>query len=332
MKAYIVEFIKKAKNPKDIKFRSQLYILLICLALSIFIWLLIKLSQDTQTIVSYNLKLSNPPEAKILQQDTKKIELSVRSKGTNLFSLKYMTVRPSLKINLTEFKYRKKLNTNKYYILSQQLRQKIITRLKPGEELIGIYPDSIYFYLSQMTKKDLIVMPQLELNFEKQHLLYDSISIDPEMITIKGPGEKIDTIQQIRTEKKVLNEINSSEEFAVQIIKPIIADDISYSSSIINIKLSVEKYTEVSTKVTISDRYLNERYSIRTFPEEVEILYMVALKDFKKVNKEMFELSADFDAAISKEENRVKVKLVKHPPYVKILKIEPSTVDYIILK
>jgi len=332
VKAYIIEFIKKAKNPKDIKFQGQLYMLIICLALSIFIWLLIKLSQDTQTNVTYKLELSNPPEAKILQQDTEQLELSVRSKGSKLFSLKYMTIKAPLRINLAEFSYRKESATNKYYILSQQLRQEINTRLKPGEELMDINPDTIFFHLSQMTKKELFVKPQLELNFEKQYFLYDSIRIHPEKITIKGPGEKIDTIEQIRTEKIVLNGISSSEEISAEIIKPIIAEDISYSSNTVKINLDVEKFTETSIKVVMSDRNYNNRLNIRTFPEEIEIFYLVALKDFKKVNKDMFEVSADFDLAISKEEKRVKVKLIKYPPYVNILKIEPSTVDYIILK
>jgi hypothetical protein len=58
---------------------------------------------------------------------------------------------------------------------------------------------------------------------------------------------------------------------------------------------------------------------------------MVALKDYKKINESMFWAMIDFTKLdLKSADNKVKVLITKFPSFVKITKIDPEKVEYII--
>ena len=61
MKSDFLEFIGNARQRRSEKFRNQLYIFLVCLVLSVFIWALVRLSKDYYYSIEYSLNYTQIP-------------------------------------------------------------------------------------------------------------------------------------------------------------------------------------------------------------------------------------------------------------------------------
>ena len=94
------------------------------------------------------------------------------------------------------------------------------------------------------------------------------------------------------------------------------------------ISLSVEKYTESTIKIPIVNT-VNE-YKIKTYPDFVIVTYLVTLENFNRVNEEMFTASVNIEE--NNNSNRLKVHLIRKPSFVRITRIEPEEVEYLLLK
>jgi len=70
----------------------------------------------------------------------------------------------------------------------------------------------------------------------------------------------------------------------------------------------------------------------KTFPDKVKIYYTVALKDYSNVEPWMIQAVADLSGVDMAEDDRIKVSLESYPSYIRINKIEPEKVEFIIIK
>ncbi|MEA3477747.1 MAG: hypothetical protein U9R60_06175 [Bacteroidota bacterium] len=333
MKSSIIDLFRRAGKPNDIKFRSQLYVFLICLGISVFIWFLISLSQSYVTEVKYQLVYTNLPDDRVLTGDgDETVRLRVRSKGFNLFSLKYLTFRNPILIDLDELYIRKDRESGYNYFLSNQLRQQVISQLDAADQLLTIAPDTVFFGMDKVISREVAIVPRLNLEFRQQYLLYDTIEIIPAILTIKGPESFIDTLSKVYTVHKNLTDLNQNVFLTLAVDKPFDTKTVEYSSTEVEVKIFVEEFTEAILDLPVEMKGLNPEIRIKTFPELVKITYIVALKDYQKVDPMMFKVIATPDTMIDNSNVKIRITETQGPPFVKITKIEPRELDYIILE
>ncbi len=333
MKSSIVGLIKQAKRPRDIKFRNQLYVFLMCLGISVFIWFFIKLSQEYVTNVNFSVIYTNLPQNKVISDNPdNEIKLNIKSKGIDLFTLKYLTLRNPVNIDFRYIHIRKNTENDFNYILTNQLRQQVISQLDPSDHLLDIKPDTLFFKLENVISKQLKIIPNLILEFKKQYLLYDSVNVDPPYITIKGPVSMIDTLTRVYTKKKVLSNLNKNISVTLKIDKPLMNKKVNYSSEKVDVFIPVEKFTEATIQLPIDILSDNPDLKIKTFPEKISVTYIVAIKDYQRVDPKMFRLISELPQIRNGKQKKLKVNISQFPPFIKIIKIEPVEADYIILK
>ncbi len=329
MKSSIIGFIKRAGKTRDAKYRNQLYVFLICLGLSVFIWLLIKMSQSYVTTISYKYEFSNTPAGKIIRPDARKIQLIVKGKGADLFSLKYLSIKPKIVIDLGSTRIRAEENSERFYILLSWLKQKFTNQLDPGFQITEILPDTLFFEQSSIITKKIPVNPVIDLEFRKQFLQYDSIIVTPSCITLQGPAAYIDTLTFLKTESESIDDLHETKTVKLKIIKPFKGPDFQYSSDNVDIMVPVEKFTESNIKIPIIIEPGNPDVRIKTFPAEVTIKFLVALKDYPRISKNQFQVKAKYDG---RQTQKLELKLTQKPSFVRSVKLEPVSVDFIIMK
>jgi hypothetical protein len=326
-----IEFIKKVVTPKDEKFRNQLYIFLICFGISFFIWILIKTSKEYYSNVEYPLVYTNIPEDKLLTNcHDSTLILRIKSKGFRLFSIKYLKKHRAICINLSKANLRKSRYENTTYVLTSPLKKDIENKLYLTDELISILPDTLNFNIEEIVNNKIPIRPDISITYKKQYMLYDPIKLNPDSIIVSGSQETIDTIKFIRTSKIELLNLNENKSFPLKIIKPIISPNIKYSADTINVFIPVEKYTEATIEILISVLN-NDSINIITFPKKAQLTYLVALKDYKRIDSEMFSVGINYNENI-KNNKALKLKVSKQPDFIRITKIKPEKVEYIILK
>ena len=162
-------------------------------------------------------------------------------------------------------------------------------------------------------------------------MLYDSIICTPEYIMVSGPASVIDTLKYIETESRDLTGIDKTEEIVVPIVVPVRDRKIRYSEEKVTLIIPVEQFTESTIEIPLIGTSTDSGIStIRTFPETVQLTYQVAIKDYQMVKAEMFSLTAGYDPQYDKEKTFLRVNVDKSPDFVRITRIQPEKVEFII--
>ncbi len=193
---------------------------------------------------------------------------------------------------------------------------------------MSITPANIYFKFEALYGKKVKVVPKLKLDFARQYQLSDSITVKPDSIMVIGPEKLLEQVTYIETVEQEVSQIDHSLTIQANVELPESMNNIKVSPKEVEIALSVEKYTESTIKVPIINTV--DQYKIKTYPDIVVITYLVTLENFNRVTEDMFKVSVEMEE--NSNSNRLKVKVLHHPSFVKITKIEPKEVEYLLLK
>jgi len=329
----IISFIKKYWTSGDKKIRSRIYVFLACLSISVFLWLMIKLSLESSSDIDLPVAYNNLPENKMLINKPDSIlYLRIRSKGFKLFSDKYFKDFNTFSLDLRNLKL--KSRNAKYYafIQTSYLKKKIRRELNIAAELLSVSPDTLFFEFLDVVHKKVPVKLDFDYSFKKQYFLYDTIQIEPDSVIITGPLELLNTISFVETLKTNLNEISEDQTFSLDINTENIDQNISLSKDNVEVYLDVEEFTEAEVEVPIETIKDVMEITLRTFPDKVKITYLVALKDYKRVEPAMFSAYVNYKSSSGNKSSKLKVHIKQNPKFTKITKIQPEKVEFIIHK
>ena len=95
--------------------------------------------------------------------------------------------------------------------------------------------------------------------------------------------------------------------------------------------IDVDELTSGSIEIKVDAKTDNNSMEIRVLPSKVKIYYQVGLSDFQKVSEKMFEAKIVLPESGDLPE-KLKVVLSKEPDFIKVKRIEPLFVEYLIIK
>ncbi len=329
MRSNLSEWIKKIRDPGNINSRQQFYVFLVCLLISIFIWFLIVLSKETYTTIEYPIVFENNPENLVLVNNPDSIlSFRVSSGGFELLTLKYLTRKRPLLIDMKKLDLVKDGNNYTSVYSTSKISKEIIAKLNISQEYISISPANVYFRFESLYGKKVKVLPKLKIDFARQFQLSDSLSVEPDSVMVIGPEQLLEQINYIETIEQELNQIDKSQTIRAEVRLPENLQNIKVIPKEVEIGLSVNKYTESTIKIPIVHSIKD--YKIKTYPDFVVVTYLVTLENFNRVKESMFTASVNF--VENDSTNRIGVKLLHFPSFIKITKIEPEEVEYLLLK
>ena len=276
---------------------------------------------------------TNIPDDKLLiNLPDSVLTLNVQSQGLDFFSDKYLSGDQAIYINIGGLNYKKVNGLYKSFLLTSQISSNIARQLNLSNKLKSISPDTLFFLFESMSMKNVAVIPDIKIDFEKQYQRYGLITIEPDSVIVYGPASVIDKVDFVRTEKIELKKIKDNQEFSVNIISTANNKKLRFSENEIQISIPVAKYTEGSIELPIITIDSLSGFKIKTYPDKVLVTYLVALKDFKRVNMDMFQMGVYYKSKESSAYKTLKVEILHQPPFVEIVKIDPQRVEYIIGK
>jgi hypothetical protein len=321
----------KVINSKNIKSRRKLLIFSLCLTVALFFWLLIKFSKNYQLTVDCPVSFVNLPHERVLMNNADTtLKITIKSKGFNLLYYQIFKHKIHFNIDASQLKLSDIQNDSISYIGAAQFSKIFNRQLNFDFEILNIQPDTFALHWEKAYFKKLPVKPNLVLNFAKQYQLYDSIRIQPDSILVSGTKSDISKIAFLNCKRTTLNNLSASQVAEADILLPANLSKLKLFTQKVKINISVEKFTEAEMEIEVKPSENNNLKNIKLFPEKVKITYLVALKDFKKVNRESIEADADINT--SSNNLSASVHLTKFPSFIKISKIYPERLEYIIFK
>lgn len=327
----IEDNIRKFLDKKNIKADKRLIIFLFFVVLSTIFWFLNQLEEEYLTEISLPVRYTNFPTDKILVNDLPNhFDLRIRAHGYKLLEYKISNKFLPFSINVNSLALRMQNNSGvtKLFALTRLLNKDIEDQISSELEIVSISPDSLHFEFADRVFKKVPVISLLNIVPETQYMIRGNILFTPDSITISGAKPIIDTIAYVYTEKIDFTELNANFNDDID-LKTI--NNIEFSEDEVDVNINIEKFTEGSHKIKLNIINVPDSLIIRTFPKEITVTYFVALSDYEKVLPQLFEAVVDYNE-IQHQGNKLQITIKNSPEYIKTLRFNPKSVEYIIEK
>lgn len=308
----------KNKNPK---IKSFLFFLL----LATFFWFLTKFSRDSEATLTTTLDYINIPDAVILANDNvNEITFEVSGNGFQLLSHKLR--KTSLEIDLSSY-YNEAESS---IVLSLQEIQKLILKQLNLSDIKNISENELVLHLDKNASKKVPISLQSKISFKDGFFQQGEIIIRPDSVRISGPSEEIDTITTIRTQLLKKKDITEGFTESVSLVKPQ-NEKVLLNPQSVTITIDVEEFSQMKMDIPVEIINLTEGTKLKLFPESIEIIFDVSIKDYGNLTTNDFKIICDF-AERMEEGSFMIPKLVKHPENLKRIELETKKVEFLIFK
>ncbi len=197
------------------------------------------------------------------------------------------------------------------------------------DDRVNVAPEYLTLVFETISGLKVKVIPKLILEFDKQYQLSQDMQVIPDCVTVVGPRELISKIGYVETVRKEVKKINQSQTVSgVLLSLPENTAGVKCIPETVNVVLTVDKFTESEIEVPVicSDTGVE----IKTYPEKVKITYFVTLENYNRIDKSMFVATVNYNKEISSE--KLKVNLLQYPSMIRIVKVEPEEVEYLLIK
>ncbi len=308
------------------KNRNRLSVFLLFVFVSTILWLLIKLSDNYSMSFDLPVTFEDLPNDKWLAEQTDQtLKLTINSRGFVIFRATYLRNVRQLPVSLKLIPYRKR-SQNEYYINTANLRTLVAEAFNINDTEIEFEETELQFKLDNLAQKKLGVIPNLAISYKQQYNASASPIIEPDSVWVYGPENMLDTMQAIPTRQLQLKDVaqNVNQRLALAFDK----QQISLQPEEVNLRIAVDRFTEASFTIPIQ---IPDQLQLKTFPDQVQVNFMVSLSDFSVVEATQFQVKLD-TTGMALNVNALKLTLTQSPPIARNITMSPESVEYIRIK
>ncbi|MEM9076580.1 MAG: YbbR-like domain-containing protein [Bacteroidota bacterium] len=304
---------RKAKN---------FFLFLVC---SFFAWFLSNLSDSYESRTTFSLNYKSLPDTLILgNKAIKTLEAKVRTSGFQLLYYKFFSKR--IDVNLSQVEYQ-----NGAYLLSDDnLKKQIDRQLSQNISLLDLDGSQWVVDLYQVSQKNLIIKPNIELKFQPNHLLDGVLKISPDSVVVKGPANEIDTLFEVETVPIILNDLSEDFSSEVSIVFPKGLDNSIFSTNRAQISGHVVKFSEKVFDVEVTPANFPEGYSVKMFPNSVSLVCKASLDQLKIITPQSFEVTADYKQLSGNVDNRLFLQVTQKPGTIYGVRLQQRTINFVL--
>jgi len=177
-----IDFIRNARKRKVEKFRNQLSVFLICLGISIFLWILVHLSKEYFYTTEYRLNYTQVPwNMKLVSSSDSILVLTIRMQGYEFFSEQFFRHKKrECDVNLRGLKVKYDEDEAWGYLLTRTIARTIAEQTSYPLEVFSTTPDTIFFTFERRTLKRMMSVKPGSLNVIHDRM--DSLHPHPDSI------------------------------------------------------------------------------------------------------------------------------------------------------
>ncbi|MBP8792749.1 MAG: hypothetical protein KBH29_06180 [Lutibacter sp.] len=298
------------------------------LFLTSIIWFLIAFSKRYNASTEAKVNFYNAPNDQLfLSSSVSTMKVLVNASGFNI--LKYRINPPKISFDL---KKSVKKDTQFYIVSNTQLNE-VKTSLSKESTLLKFLTDTIFVEFSKNISKKVPIISGLKINFKLGYNLIEDLRITPDSIKISGPKRVIDSIFEVSTTKKEINDIYEDVIEELYIKLPSKAKNVFITNEKITIEGKVDKFTEGTFVLPVTIVNKPEGIKIAPFPKEIEVVYQSALSHFSKIKKNDITIVFDYSQYQRDSLVRYLTPIVKEKSsLISSLKINPTQIEFLIQK
>lgn len=318
--------LDKLKTITKTRFkRTNFDAFLAFLLFAVFIWIIVQFSKEYNEIIDIPVEYINIPKDKLILKDNPDV-LKLKMETTG-FKLAYISLLPpTLFIDVSKTRQE---NGRLIYLIDEN-RNEIQSQLNIDFGNSLFLKEALVIQYRQRKEKTLRVVSKIEVEFAVGYSAADNLSIEPDSITVSGPDNILDTLNQLKTVPLTLKDIKNDISGKVSIDTTNFSNITLYQKQVAYF-MDVEKYTEGNMKIPVELLNVPEDLNVVIFPKETLLFYKVNLKDYKDITVSDFQVVADFKE-LKENQDFLIPKTAKKPETVSNVRLSDKRIHFIIKK
>jgi hypothetical protein len=322
LKNRIVSFFKSETNNKKL----STYALFLFISFSF--WFLSMLSKQHETTLRVPLTYINFPADKVLvSTPTSFIEVRVKAPGFSILFYNLFNFE-ELNLDIQQANTKPKKGGSEVFWLMNSKRKDITEVLSSSMELIAISPEKLIIPFSNKAKKKVAIKLNQSISLKPEIWFANPISLIPDSVMVYGEQENLDAITFIETDELVLANVSENENHSISITIP---DDLQCKVEKIEVVIEVEPFVEQMLKLKVETKNLDKEYSIKLFPEVVQVTLRAPKDKYSILQTDFLNLSVDA-SLIDSEKTTLTVEVENLPSFIQLQRVYPSRLEYLLIK
>ncbi|HPD63935.1 MAG TPA: hypothetical protein P5050_00620 [Bacteroidia bacterium] len=312
--------IKKQNDSGD---RPGWIVLLVCVVIAFFIWIIQSLDENYKVTVQIKLNYINYPEDKVLSKPLpNEIVLQIKAKGWDLIKLQNWRKDHSLTINLK--------NHQKNIVLSEYNLRYFLPEGVEKISIISVSPTVIYLDYDNFFSKKVSVVPDIKISYRKHYYPVDSLHVNPRFVEIKGPEKEVREITSISTHFKQYTDVYQDISDSILLKKPE-NPLIKLNTEKVVVSQKIEQLTEGTFRLDINmPPSALKKYLI--IPDKISVTFQATLSSFNQVNPSHFHAFTNPENKKLIQGNKVKVIVDYDKTLIKNIRFSPEYVNFVVKK
>jgi YbbR domain-containing protein len=328
MRSPFIKNIEPGAKKEKILLNKRVATFLCCVFISVLFWLLMTLSKEYTISVAYPVVYTNSPKDKVIANNLPPaIQIEIRSKGFFLLVYKFREPQ-TVYVDLNESR---PMGQNHFYLLTNNQISKFTEQFSSRIKIQRIVPDTIYLNFNKKITKRVPVRSNLKLTVDSRYQQADPIKLVPGFVDISGAADVISRIDHVETVPMSLVNIDKSQSINLKIAIDSVNSEYELSATHVRALVNVVKFTEANIELPIEAVNLPPGYTLKAFPDKVNVRYNVAFDNYEKINAQQFRAVIDYKKA-EPGSNKLKITLEKLPADIRSVKLNPEKVEYILKK
>jgi len=309
----------------------RLYIFFYCLVLSTILWFLNVLNkpyqiQWTLRVRYVNTKLDN--RLLVTSSLPEQLDVSVNGYGFALLKEQLGWDKTKLTVDFERIPLRRYYSdSTRYFLTARDLQGHFADQFHSEIQISSLTIDTLFVQVTQLSTRVLPLVSQVSVTAADQHFQNGPAQLWPDSITVTGPANLLDSIRYVRTRHAQV--LNQSDTVRMGIsLEPI--ESLSFDTDSAWVVVPIEQFTEMELQLPIAVVNLPDTLSMKLFPANTSVTFLVGLSRYHDVGPEQFTLVVDYLSVAENLPQRAKVQPARQPSHITRVALHPEFVEYIL--
>lgn len=301
---------------------------LIFLLIAAVLWYLSMLNHTYTTTIRVPMTIKNSFSSKIMiVEQPYELNLRIEGEGYKLLKYKIFPRRNRLMINTSQLKYENTPDEDEYIkqVSMVSLFETVVPELE-NVKLLAINNNAIEVITSAAISKRVPVVSDVTALPSPQFKQIGETVLDPDSVWIRGVAPALDTIMSVKTERRLLRNLNHSINGTIGLV------EIAGAMPAINevkYRIRIDNYTETTIELPIEVKGYNGELKPIVMPVKATLKIYVNSGNFHKLDNHDLSLFIDIQDKEKNLSNRFKVYHSGLPAGCTEVAITPSYVEVV---
>jgi YbbR domain-containing protein len=303
-------------NPQKI---ANLKVALLCFLAAATFWVLNALNKDNYTtVVDYPIEFSYDQEEFMpVAAVPERIKVEINGNGWDL-------LRKYFKINETPFQIAMENPSSRQFLLTSEIRRALAESITPIN-LVSIVTDTVTFDIDRIVARKVKV--EIDTNAQtlaNNYRMAGEISIEPSVITIKGPTSKLEQLEGLYKIALGESKINKSFNKILPLELPQELEDfLSIEEQSVHVRFDVYQMLEGNKRLKLAKQNFPRNAAIVDEPSTIIMTYLIDERKADELKNYEFEAVVNYNRR-DREDSTLMVDVKPKPAFLENIQFNPQ--------